>query len=103
MADKSPFLAIRQMTLNPAAFSDVVPPIDCNSVVIFNSGGDATAIRSDPANATTEDTIGAGEQETYTGPPGEVSTGAPRFKAGNAICSLKPASTVGPAILKYCM
>lgn len=103
MADKSPYLAIRQMTLNPASFTDVIPPIDCNSILIFNSGGDNTAIRSDPGNAATEDTIGTNEQETYTGPPGEVSPGFPRFKAGLPACSIKPASTTGPAILKFCM
>lgn len=101
MANLSPYLAIKQLTLDPANFVTVTAIVACDAVEIYNSGNVDTKVRSDPADATTEDTIPAGNQETYTSPKGEFTPGVPRYPLGSSIVALKPISGTGPAILKF--
>jgi hypothetical protein len=89
------------MTLDPANFLSVVPPAGFSHVSIRNAGGVDTKVRSDPANAATEDTIPAGFVQTYAQTPSFESGTFPRFPNGLAIVAIKPVSGTGPAILEF--
>lgn len=71
-------------------FTDIVAPINCNSWSVKSSSGAALTTRSDPSDATTEDSLAGGSQETLTAgrPQGEI---AYRYKVGDVVCSVMPA------------
>lgn len=100
MADLCPYLANRKLTLNPAAFVDIVAPIDCNNFSVTLPGV-AFTLRSDPGDSNTEKTITPSGQDTYVAPMGEVTPGFPRFPRGTHICSIKPSAGTGPAIIGF--
>ncbi len=89
--------AIRSIALNSSTFTDVADiayvPIDCNTVVILNiSVTIAIALRSDPGNANSEVTVNPGQQFEIGGNRPRTGYRSARFKAGDAVCSLKSAS-----------
>jgi hypothetical protein len=93
--------AVRVLPVSSSVFTDVADsfvPIDCNTVVIINPSAIAMALRSDPANANSEVTIGPGQQFEIGGPRPRAFSPA-RFQSGNAVCSLKAASGSPSALI----
>lgn len=88
--------AVRNLTVSSAGFTDVADafvPIDCNTVVVMNTSSTISiALRSDPGNASSEVTIGQGQQFEIGGTRPRTGHKPTRFKAGDAVCSLKAAS-----------
>jgi hypothetical protein len=95
----------KQLTVDTVSWTAVVAPIDCMGVAIKNSALIDLRIRTDSADATTQDTISAGSVETISAPrhafgiqDGGYGT---RFYAGDTIAFLQAASGTGPAQLTF--
>jgi len=95
----------KQLTVDTVSWTAIVAPIDCISVAIKNSALVDLRIRTDSADATTQDTISAGSVEVISTPrhPGGVQDGGSgtRFYAGDTIAFLQAASGTGPAQLTF--
>jgi hypothetical protein len=81
--------------LNPATFVALPVPVNCSGYMLKNAGPDTLYMRSDPADTTTEDSMGAGYYEDCLMP----GTGfyQERFVAGATLYWVK---CTGPLILK---
>jgi hypothetical protein len=95
----------KQIALDTVSWTAVVAPVDCMGVSIKNSVFVDLRIRTDSADATTQDTISAGSIETVAAPrhSSRVQDGASgsRFYAGDTIAYLQAASGTGPALLTF--
>jgi hypothetical protein len=104
MASNSNYVK-KQLTVDTVSWTAVVAPIDCMGVAIKNSALVNLLIRTDSADATTEDTIAAGSIETISVPrhPGGVQDAGSgtRFCTGDTIAYLKAVSGTGPAQLTF--
>ena len=101
----NPNFVKKQIALDTVSWSAVVAPVDCMAVSIKNSVSVDMFIRTDSADATTQDTIAAGSIETIAAPrhAGNLQDGGSgtRFYAGDTIAYLQVASGTGPALLTY--
>ena len=95
----------KQLALDTVSWSAVVAPVDCMAVSIKNSVSVDLYVRTDSADATTQDTISAGSIETIAAPrhSGAMQDGGSgtRFYAGDTIAYLQVASGTGPALLTF--
>jgi hypothetical protein len=95
----------KQIALDTVSWTTVVAPVDCMAVSIKNSVFVDLYIRTDSADATTQDTISAGSVETVAAPRHSVGVqdggSGTRFYAGDTIGYLQVASGTGPALLTY--
>jgi hypothetical protein len=95
----------KQIALDTVSWTPVIAPCDCMAVSIKNSVLVDLRIRTDSADAATQDTISAGSIETVAAPrhSGGVQDGGSgsRFYAGDTIAYLQVASGTGPALLTF--
>ena len=95
----------KQIALDTVSWTAVVAPVECMGVSIKNSVFVDLRIRTDSADATTQDTISAGSIETVSAPrhSGGVQDGASgsRFYTGDTIAYLQVVSGTGPALLTF--
>ena len=95
----------KQVALDTVSWTPVIAPVDCMGVSIKNSVLADLRIRTDSADATTQDTISAGSIETVAAPrhASGVQDGGSgsRFYAGDTIAYLQVASGTGPALLTF--
>jgi len=95
----------KQITLDTVSWTAIVAPVDCMAVSIKNSVFVDMRIRTDSADATTQDTISAGSIETVSAPRHSAgvqdSGSATRFYTGDTIAYLQAASGTGPALLTF--
>jgi hypothetical protein len=95
----------KQLAVDTVSWTAIVAPIDCMGVGIKNSALVDLRIRTDSADATTQDTISAGSVETISVPrhSGGLQDGGSgtRFYAGDTIAYLQAASGTGPAQLTF--
>lgn len=101
----NPNYAKKQLTVDTVSWTGIVAPIDCMGVAIKNSALVNLSIRTDSADATTQETIAAGSVETIAAPrhAGGLQDGGygTRFYAGDTIAYLQAASGTGPAQLTF--
>jgi hypothetical protein len=95
----------KQLAVDTVSWTAIVAPVDCMGVSIKNSALVDLRIRTDSADATTQDTIGAGSIETVATSrhnSGVQNSGSgTRFNAGDTIAYLQAASGTGPALLTF--
>jgi hypothetical protein len=95
----------KQLTVDTVSWTAIVAPVDCMGVGIKNSVAVNLLIRTDSADATTQDTIPAGSIETIAAPrhnAGVQDSGSgTRFYAGDTIAYLQAASGTGTALLTF--
>jgi hypothetical protein len=95
----------KQITVDTVSWTAVVAPVDCMGVSIKNSVPVNLMIRTDSADATTQDTISAGSIETISAPRHSAGVqdggSGTRFYAGDTIAFLQAASGTGPAMLTF--
>jgi len=95
----------KQIALDTVSWTAVVAPVDCMAVSIKNSVFIDLRIRTDAADATTQDTISAGSIETVSAArhSSGVQDGGSgsRFYAGDTVAYLQAASGTGPALLTF--
>jgi hypothetical protein len=95
----------KQLAVDTVSWTAIVAPVDCMGVSIKNSALVNLSIRTDSADATTQDTINAGSIETISAPrhnSGVQDGGSgTRFYAGDTIAYLQAASGTGPALLTF--
>jgi hypothetical protein len=95
----------KQLTVDTVSWTAIVAPTDCMGVAIKNSVLVDLRIRTDSADATTQDTISAGSIETIAAPRHNSSVqdagSGTRFCAGDTIAYLQAASGTGPALLTF--
>lgn len=95
----------KQITLDTVSWTAVNAPVDCMAVSIKNSAPVDLYIRTDSADATTQDTVPAGSIETVAASRhgGVVQDGGSgvRFSAGDTIAYLQVASGTGPAVVTF--
>ena len=101
----NPNFVKKQVALDTVSWTPVIAPVDCMGVSIKNSVLVDLRIRTDSADAATQDTISAGSIETVAAPrhAGGVHDGGSgsRFYAGDTIAYLQVASGTGPALLTF--
>lgn len=88
MANATPYFAILSLTVTDTVWSPIIPAINCNTFSVRPSGD--TYIRTDAADASTEDMIAAGIQDVAILSRSATSTN--RFTAGAPIAYLKAVS-----------
>ena len=83
--------------LSPSAFVPLLIPANCSGYMLKNTGPDTVYMRSDPADASTEDSMGAGFYEDclMTVPGGVYQH---RFICGAVLYYVK---CTGPLIGKF--
>lgn len=86
MADASGYFAIRTLTVDSTTWTPITTPIGCNTWSVRPES--SVKIRSDQADAATEDTILQGMQDVFDV---SGSTGA-RFPAGTTFAYLQAVS-----------
>jgi hypothetical protein len=95
----------KQITVDTVSWTAIVAPIDCMGVAIKNSVLVDMKIRTDSADATTQDTISAGSIETISAPRHGFgvldSASGSRFYAGDTIGFLQAASGTGPVLVTF--
>jgi hypothetical protein len=95
----------KQIALDTVSWTAVVAPVECMGVSIKNSALVDMRIRTDSADATTQDTISAGSIETISAArhSGSVQDGGSgsRFYTGDTIAFLQVASGTGPALVTF--
>jgi hypothetical protein len=95
----------KQLAVDTVSWTAIVAPIDCMGVSIKNSVLVDLRIRTDSADATTQDTISAGSVEVISAPRhfASIQDGGSgiRFYAGDTIAFLQAASGTGPAQLTF--
>jgi hypothetical protein len=95
----------KQLTVDTVSWTAIVAPVDCMGVSIKNSVLASLFLRTDSADATTQDTIPAGSIETISAPRHNAGVqdggSGTRFYAGDTIGFLQAASGTGPALLTF--
>lgn len=95
----------KQLAVDTVSWTAIVSPIDCMGVAIKNSALVDLRIRTDSADATTQDTISAGSIEVISTPrhASGIQDGGSgtRFYAGDTIAFLQAVSGTGPAQLTF--
>ncbi len=85
-----PHYVIWRITAPSGVWTPIIPPADCNHFSLKSSVGQVLRIRSDQADASTEDTLPVGSQEGIVAPQ-ETTVGAMRFQANiQTICYVQP-------------
>src|SRR5579864_8714181 len=101
----NPNFVKKQITVDTVSWTAIVAPFDCMAVSIKNSVLVDLRIRTDSADATTQDTISAGSIETVAAPrhASGVQDGGSgtRFYAGDTVAYLQVVSGTGPALLTF--
>ncbi len=101
----NPNFVKKQITVTTSSWTAVVAAVDCNGVGIKNSVLVDLYIRTDSADATTQDTITAGSVEVISAPrhtSGVLDGGSGmRFYAGDTIAYLQAASGTGPVVVTF--
>jgi hypothetical protein len=104
MADASPYYAIRNLQIDSASWTPIVTPIDCYSFSMRCNAADVF-VRSNSADATTQDTILAGVQEYLLVPwkpwVRTIGWSGCRFPAGTTIVYLKASAGTPNVVLKF--
>ena len=91
MADANEFFAIRAVTASNLTWTPITVPIFCNTFSIRPDA--AVKIRTDSADAATEDTIGEGMQISYQTPGMKAyDTASARFIPGNILAYVQAIS-----------
>lgn len=86
--------------LSASSFVQLVVPVKCNIYLLKNNGPDTLYMRSDPNDASSEDTLASGYYESLTTPstiPVAFDGGA-RFNPGDILYWVK---CTGPIMVKY--
>ncbi|MGH9776555.1 MAG: hypothetical protein ACRD50_16610 [Candidatus Acidiferrales bacterium] len=101
----NPSYVKKQIAVDTVSWTPLIAPIDCMGVGIKNSVSVNLLIRTDASDATTQDTIPAGNQEglmvsRHPGPIHDSQIG-PRFRAGDTICFLQASSGTGPVLATF--
>jgi hypothetical protein len=95
----------KQLAVDTVSWTAIVAPIDCMGVAIKNSVGVDLFIRTDSADATTQDTIPAGSVESVFVPRHGANVqdagSGTRFRAGDTVAYLQASSGTGPALMTF--
>jgi hypothetical protein len=95
----------KQVTLDTVSWTAVIAPFDRMAVSIKNLVFVDIRVRTDSADATTQDTISAGSIETIAAPrhASGVQDGGSgtRFYAGDTVAYLQVVSGTGPALVTF--
>ncbi len=95
----------KQIAIDTVSWTAIIAPIDCMGVGIKNSQSVDLRMRTDATDATTQDTIPAGNQDgiMVSRHPGNVQddSGPSRFRAGDTIAYLQAISGTGPALVTF--
>jgi hypothetical protein len=101
----NPNFVKKQLAVDTVSWTAVVAPVDCMAVSIKNSVLVDLRIRTDSADATTQDTISAGSIETISATRHSCGVqdggSGSRFYAGDTIAYLQVVSGTGPAMLTF--
>ncbi len=81
--------------LSPSGFVALVVPVNCSCYLLKNAGPDTLYMRSNPANANTEDSMPAGFYEDCLM---NQNDGFERFASGSILYYVK---CTGPLIAKF--
>jgi hypothetical protein len=94
-----------QLAVDTVSWTAIIAPIDCMGVSIKNLALADLRIRTDSADATTQDTISAGSVESVLAPRhgANLQDGGSghRFLSGDTVAFLQAASGTGPALLTF--
>jgi hypothetical protein len=101
----NPNFVKKQIAVDTVSWTAVVAPVDCMALSIKNSVFVDMRIRTDSADATTQDTISAGSIETVSAPRHSFGVqdggSGSRFYTGDTIAYLQVVSGTGPALLTF--
>ena len=90
-------IEIRAVTVDPVTWTAVVVPFDCSSINLKNGdAGNGLRIRTDAANAATQDSLGPGIQQSIALPFHRY-----RFPQGSTPLYLQSTAGAGPAIVTF--
>jgi hypothetical protein len=90
-------LEIKVIPVSSETWTPVVVPFDCSSIAVKNAdAGNVCRMRTDAADAATEDVLGAGREQTFAVPFHRY-----RFLAGSQPLWLKADAGAGPVVLKF--
>lgn len=98
---------IKQFTVTAVAWTAIVAPQDCNNFSLIESArATAFKIRTDSADATTQDTIAAGYQEAglgtlQGGQQVQMEGRFTRYKSGETICYVQSSSGTITIIARF--
>jgi hypothetical protein len=101
----NPNFVKKQIAVDTVSWTAVVAPVDCMAVSIKNSVFVDMRIRTDSADATTQDTISAGSIEVVSATRHSFGVqdggSGSRFYAGDTIAFLQVVSGTGPALVTF--
>ena len=88
---------IQVISIDPVSWTPVTVPFDCVSLAIKNGDGvNTVCMRTNPGNAATEDTVGAGAEQSLAIPFHRY-----RFPAGSQPLWLRATAGTGPVVIKF--
>ena len=88
---------IRVLTIDPVSWTPVTVPFDCSNLAVKNRDtANAVRMRTNAADAATEDLIGAGSEQSIAVPFHRY-----RFPAGSQPVFLQATAGTGPVVVKY--
>jgi hypothetical protein len=92
-------LRIVNVTVDPAGWTAITPPQDCDNVLVSNrDGGDVLRLRTIAGDPASELRISAASEQTIAVPTRGIYQ---RFLAGAVAFYLKPDSGTGPVVLMW--
>lgn len=90
-------LEIKVIPVHPDTWTPVVVPFDCSSIAVKNTSVQHDlCLRTDAADATTEDLVGACREQSFAVPFHRY-----RFLAGSQPLWLRSTGEVGTAVVKF--
>ena len=88
---------IRVLTIDPVSWTPVTVSYDCTNLAVKNADQtNAVKMRSDGANAATEDTLAPGAEQSLAVPFHRY-----RFAAGSQPLWLRATAGTGPVVVKF--